>query len=129
MAKFTPQDLQQAVEDLSMLEYFPREPGAQAAIMRLLAKIVPHREALKWLVDMFTNRVGKWHGPTELRAVLCTRYAPQDGIEAWSQIGGFTAADGEQRSLEAHEQLKIGGTVGVPVDPAVKRIAAGKGLK
>ena len=47
MDKFTPQDLQQAVEDLSMLEYFPREPGAQAAIMRLLVQMVPHRKALR----------------------------------------------------------------------------------
>ena len=126
MDKFTPQDLQQAVEDLSMLEYFPREPGAQAAIMRLLVQMVPHRKALRWLVDTFTNRIGKWHGPTELRAILCTRFAPRDGIESWSQIAGFSAEDGLARSLEAHKQLKADGTLPPSDEPLVKRLEAAK---
>lgn len=111
MANFNSHDLEQAIEDLAMCEFFPREPGAQAGVMRLLAKMVPSREALRWLVDTYTNRIGKWHGPAELRAVLCTHYAPQDGIEGWSQIPGYTAADGEERSFAEHRQLKDGGVL------------------
>lgn len=128
MDKFTPADLQQAVEDLSMCDFFPREPGAQAAIMRLLAKIVPHRQALRWLVGEFTNKIGKWHGPAELRAVLCTRYQPQDGIEGWSQLSGYSASDAEERAINQHKQLKADGTI--PEIPEARRlIASAKGMK
>lgn len=114
MAMFSATDLDEAVEDLSMLEYFPREPGAQVAIMRLLAKMCPHRESLRWLVDTMTNRVGKWQGPMELRGVLCWKFRPSDGIEVSATIPGFTPADGEAKSLEAHGQLKTGGWIGAP---------------
>lgn len=126
MDKFNARDLQQAVEDLSTCDFFPREPGAQAAVMRLLAKICPNKAALRWLVDTFVNRIGKWHGPTELRAVLCTRYRPQDGIEAWSQIAGFTAADGEERSYAEHQQLKAGGTLPAAEVETLKQIASAR---
>lgn len=108
MYDISPIDLAEAVEDLAMCEFFPSDPAARASIMRLLAKICPHREALQWLVAAFTDRVGKWHGPVELRAILCTRYRPCDGIEAYSEIPGFTAQESESASLEQHELLKAG---------------------
>ena len=106
---FSELDLQRAVDDLSMLRFFPGDPTTQAAIGKLLVRICPHREALRWLVETFVNRIGEWKGPAELRAVLCTRYQPHDGVEAWSQIAGFTAADGEERSYAEHRLLVSGG--------------------
>lgn len=137
MANFNTRDLEQAIEDLAMCEFFPREPGPQAGVMRLLVEMVPSREALRWLVDTYTNRIGKWHGPAELRAVLCTRYKPQDGIEGWSQLPGFTAADSEERSYAQHEQLKAGGTLPAPEKELLRgriaeiapRLLAGKGMR
>lgn len=117
MASFTPKDLAEAIEDLSICEFFPREPGAQAAIMRLLAKMCPHREALKWLVAAYTNKIGKWHGPAELRGVLCTRFRPADRIEAYSALPGYTPEDSEVAYLEEHKQLKEGGWVEIPDGP------------
>lgn len=102
--KITQADLKRAHQDLLMLAYYPQAAEAQAAIMRLLAKMCPHREALAWLTDTMVNRVGTWKGPAELRGVLCTRYRPADGIEMDSSVPGFTAADGEARSIEVHEE-------------------------
>jgi hypothetical protein len=106
--KFTPLDLETAIEELAMLQYFPADDGARAAIMRLLARMVPHREALIWVVRTMVDRVGAWKGPMELRGVLCTRFRPADGVEAFSTIAGFRAEDSEAAYLEEHTQRKVG---------------------
>ena len=126
MASFTPKDLSEAIEDLSICEFFPREPGAQAAIMRLLAKMCPHREALKWLVAAYTDKIGKWHGPAELRGVLCTRFRPADGIEAYSSLPGYTPEDSEAAYLEQHKQMKTG-WIESPDDP--RMIGTGEDIR
>ncbi len=112
METFSPRDLQLAIDDLAICEYFPADEGARAAIMRLLARMVPHKEALQWLVTTYTNKVGKWKGPVELRAVLCTRFKPADGVEAYSQLGGFTPEESEAAQISAHEQRKAGWIAG-----------------
>ncbi len=99
-------DLLAANARLKMLAFYPSDPEAQAAVMELLAKICPDREALEWLVDTMINKVGTWKGPTELRGVLCWRYPPADGVEADSSIRGFTPADGESLSIERHNELR-----------------------
>lgn len=106
--KFTQRDLQMAIDDLAMLSYFPADEGARAAIMRLLARMVPHREALGWLVRTMLDRVGAWKGPMELRGVICTRWKPADGIEAESTLIGFRGEDSEAAYLEEHAQRKVG---------------------
>jgi hypothetical protein len=103
MAKFTKADLQAASNKFKMLSYYPTDPGAQAAVMELLAAMCPHREALDWLVDAMVNRVGKWPGPAELRGVLCWHCRPADGIEAPCSLAGFTAADGERLHMQRLE--------------------------
>jgi len=106
--QFSATDLNNAIDELSICEFFPREPGAQAAVMKLLAKMCPHREALRWLVDQFVNHIGKWHGPAELRAVLCMRFRPADSIEGYSALPGYRTGDCEDAALSEHEQRKIG---------------------
>jgi hypothetical protein len=112
MQSFTESDLNRAVIDLSMLQFFPTDPGTQSSVMTLLRKMCPHREALQWLVNTMVNHVGKWYGPVELRGVLCWKYRPADGISANCSVAGFTPDDGEEISLERHKQLKAGGWVG-----------------
>lgn len=109
-----------------MCEYFPTDPGTRAAIMRLLAKMCPHKQALAWLVTTFTDRIGKWHGPAELRAVLATRYQPADGIEAYSSLPGFRPEDSEVAMAERHEQIKSGGWSELDAPAIVKQLAAKK---
>jgi len=128
--KFSRNDLKAAVADLSMLRYFPADEGTRAAVAALLAAICPDKEALLWLVDEFTNRIGEWRGPKELRAVLSTRWMPADGIEATSEIAGYTPADGEARSLERHAQLKAQDRVGGWIeDPESLRLIGGMGKR
>lgn len=107
--QFTNRDLQAAINELSMCEYFPSEAGARGAIQLLLARMCPDREALEWLVREFVDRIGKWHGPVELRGILCTRYKPADGIEASSSLPGYRPEDAYERHLEQHAQRKCGG--------------------
>lgn len=128
--KFNAADIAEAVTDLSLLEYFPSAPQQQAAVGMLLARMCPHREALRWLVRTFQDRIGRWHGPTELRAVLCTRYRPGDMVEAWSALPGFTAAEAERRHLDRHAALKAGSAGELAAGPrlVLRQIAAGKAL-
>src|ERR1035438_1501697 len=79
---FTEAELQEAVDDLEMLDFFPKE--TRGAVLTLLRKMVPHKTALTWLVSEYVNHIGKWHGPAELRGVLCTPYDAAEGID---QIG------------------------------------------
>ncbi len=108
MDKFTADDLENAMDELSMCQFFPTDPGTRSAIMALLARMVPHREALIWLVRTMSDKIGAWKGPMELRGVLCTRWKPADGIEAESTLIGFRGEDSEQACLEEHAQRKVG---------------------
>jgi hypothetical protein len=114
--KFNEGDLTAVIANLSMLRFFPPEEATRAAIQALLVRMCPGKEALLWLVDEFVNRIGEWRGPMELRAVLSTRWMPADGIEATSEIAGYTPVDGEAKSLECHTRIKAQERVGGWVD-------------
>ena len=102
--KFNKADLAATNATFGMLSFYPSDPQAQAAIMALLVRMVPNREALEWLTNAMVDRVGVWKGPMELRAVLCTRWRPADGVEADSSIPGFRPSDSEVRYIEQHEE-------------------------
>lgn len=112
--KFNKSDLERACGDLAMLRYWPAQ--AEAAVMHLLLQICPDRAALAWLVAELVNHVGEWPGPAEVRGLLCTRYDAADGIDAYCNLPGYRAEDGERRSLDEHEahktQERIDGFVG-----------------
>lgn len=122
MRKFTTSELQAAVDACKLLRYFPGDAGGQTEAMRLLAKMVPHYEALRWLVDTLINSVNDWPGPVEVRGLLCTRYKPADGVERDCSIPGFRPSDFEAREIEAtdEERRKFPERM-----PDLKRIAAG----
>ena len=126
--RITAHDLAEALEELSILAYWPSAESARAAIGSLLARMVPHREALRWLVRAMVDRVGEWRGPTELRGVLCWRYRPADGISADSTFAGFTAGDGERLSIEqaptARDALPSGDSGRI-----IRRGAAARGMR
>lgn len=85
--------------------YFPAEPVPVANIAVECSRFIEDRIKLTWLVDVFIHQVGSWKGTKEFRGVYCTRFRPMDGIEAWSTISGFTAADSESLTYERHMQL------------------------
>lgn len=100
--KPTNSEIKIAVAKLSVLRFFPAESVARAAVMDLLSRMVEKKEHLDWLVVIMIDQVGEWHGPKELRGVLCTRYKPMDGIDVYCSIPGFTAADSEAKSAQKY---------------------------
>ena len=102
-------DVQSALSRLAMLKFWPAEPETRAEIGGLLARMVPHRAALEWLVNTLVDRIGEWPGPAEVRGILCWRYAPADGIERNCSLPGYRWEDGEARSYNEHLMLKAGG--------------------
>lgn len=109
--KFTPRDLDNALDRLKLMKFFPSDPGAQAALWELLGRICPHLEALEWLTFTLIDRVAEWPGAQAIRGLLCTKYDAADGVDAYCTIPGFRPEDGESRTIEAHQQWKSGGWV------------------
>lgn len=104
--KFNEKDLERACDDLAMLPYFPSE--SRQSVMRLLALMCPHKEALLWVVAEAVSRAPKWPGPTELRGLLCTRYDAADGKDQpFCSIPGFTPSEMEAKYLAKHEERKM----------------------
>lgn len=100
--KFYPGDIQTALSQLAILRYFPADDAARGAVAKLLAKMCPSLEALRWLTDEMVNTVGEWQGPRELRGVLCRKYTPADGVRVeCAEVDGLTA---ETRYLEKQTQ-------------------------
>lgn len=97
------QQIMEAAARLTALAMYPTNPAAHAEIMRLLQRMVPHAQALDWLVTTMIDRVGEWKGTAELRGLLCTRFKPADGVEAYCSLAGFTPADSESQTLLEHE--------------------------
>lgn len=125
------EDLKRAVDDLATIPYFPAE--SRASVMDFLAKICPHYEALRWLVDTALNRVTKWPALAEIRGLLCTKYDARDGIDAPCNLPGYSAEEAMNRHLEKHEQLKAGSweadrltQLGLGAGKQLKRLEGGK---
>lgn len=96
--RVTARDAQTAVLRLTALKYFPGEPHARAEIAFMLEEMVSTVQQLDWLVRATLNGTSDWKGIAQLRALLCVRFKPHDGIEAaeYCQISGFTPADCER---------------------------------
>lgn len=84
-----------AVEELAAIPFFPKESGAQFAIMRAMERFVRGPRELRWLIDTAVGKMREWKGVAELRGLYCTRFSPIDGIEEDCGIPGFTANDSE----------------------------------
>jgi hypothetical protein len=94
--------LADACDDFATMPYWSE--AARASVMRYLAEMCPHREALRWLVREVINHVGKWPGLAEVRGILCMRYDPADGIDGDSTIPGYRADDAEMRYILRERQ-------------------------
>lgn len=111
-----PKKVISAVERLSCLAMFPSSDGARTEIMRLVDRMVSDETQLEWLVRTMVDQVGEWKGTKELRAILCTRFKPADGIEAYSELPGFRAADIEAEKPALLPERYIAGPDDLPED-------------
>jgi len=103
-----PEHFTGAVEELSAIPFFPQETGPRIAVSKSLARFVGSVEALRWLTDTALDRMTKWQGVAELRALYCVKYRPMDGQEGGTcSLPGFTPDDCEaeyQRLTAARQQ-------------------------
>jgi len=95
-----------AVSRMAVIKYFPSEDMARAELARMLIRMVDTGEQLEWLVRSVVENCEEYPGPKEIRGIFCTRYKPLDGVEVWSAIPGFTAADSEQAHAIKAAELK-----------------------
>ena len=95
--KPTPEQIAAAVHamDSGLIKFFPADEKSRAAIMFELERMIPSIEALRWLTDTYVRRIGEWHSLKELRAVMCSKFPPLDGLRVPSAIPGFTPAEVE----------------------------------
>jgi hypothetical protein len=108
--------INELVSELAILPFYPSEPGARLAVVRMVGDMAHNEEQVRWLVSAMTSGAfSKWEGPGELRAVFCMKFRPRDGIECASAI----YPDGMTR-----EQLNPG-MKALPAAP-VLRLAAGE---
>lgn len=73
----------QAMGAPGMVRYFPADEYARELIAEELLRMVPSVDALRWLVSALVREVGEWRSLQTLRALLCTRFDPRDGIMAY----------------------------------------------
>jgi hypothetical protein len=78
--------VRRAVGSLSLLRFFPADDEARGMLGEILAAMCPDDDACDWLVRRTLELHNEWPGPVELRAILCSRYPPADGVDAYSSI-------------------------------------------
>lgn len=78
--------VKRALGSLSLLRFFPADEEARAMLGEILAAMCPNDEACEWLVRRTLELHNEWPGPVELRAILCSRYPPADGVDAYSSV-------------------------------------------
>ena len=80
------------------LKFFPSDPDARFGIAQEIADMAANEEQVTWLVGRLPKLFTEWPGLLEVRAVFCTRYKPQDGVEAalGSSSPAFVALCGDE---------------------------------
>ena len=106
--------MEEALERLAAIPYFPSSDGAVLEIMHQLKNMIgaeivygsTPQERLDWLISAAINAMRAWSGIPELRGLYCSRWKPADRIEAYSSLPGYTAEDSESLALAAHQDRK-----------------------
>lgn len=99
---------QRCIDRLSLLPFFPSSPGQRAALAAMLLEMCSSDDQLDFIARQYMKHYRKWEGPTELRAILCGKFKPRDGIEATSAVF-FDGIPSEKESAPA--------LLGPPQDP------------
>lgn len=120
------------IGELSLMKYFPSEPAARTALVRIVCEMAPDEAHIRWLVNRALKLYAEWPGIMELRACYCSKFKPADGIEAYSQVysEGIPTEKEQQGLIAAPEMRAL--PAGAPVsadaqmNAAVKELAAKK---
>lgn len=117
-----PKRLLEMLAELAMLKFFPaNNESVLLGLARLCVEMCNDEREVRWLVDRMTSGIyAEWPGPQEMRACLCSRFKPRDGIIAYSSVypDGLPASkDGMRFMIEMPDMkaLPPGHTVSVDV--------------
>jgi hypothetical protein len=107
--------IEAAVERLGVIPFFPSEGPARLEVMRVLEDMIgteivfrsTPQQRLDWLITAAINAMRQWGGIPGLRGLLCSRWKPADGIEAYSTLPGYSGEDSESLALEEHRNRKV----------------------
>lgn len=106
--KLTERDFGTTLVLISGMKFAPPQGPYYDEILRELMAFVGTREQLAWFNDALRRSIAEWPGLPQLRAMFAFRFLPADGIPGIPcEIAGFTAADGEQRTIGAHSEVKL----------------------
>ena len=90
---------------LALLKFFPTDDFARAELVSMVCEMASTNEQIEWLVKRARNVWSQWEGPSELRALFCSKYKPADGVECFSALPQF--ADGIPSERESAPQLPV----------------------
>jgi hypothetical protein len=71
---------------LTLLKFFPSDPVARLELAKLVGRMASTEQQVEWLVQRTLDLHSEWPGPHELRAIMCSRFKPADGINAVSSF-------------------------------------------
>lgn len=125
--------IEQAIDKMAMLKFFPIAPGTRAAIMELIGELCQDDSQVEWLAGRVVELYNEWPGPAELRAVYCSRWRPRRGPDSASAVY-LEGIPSEKRdnmpSITAGDRKQISGPVSN--DPSlvaiVDKLAAAKAM-
>lgn len=111
--------LNEALDVLAQLKFFPSEPGTRAEIGNLIGRMCANDTQVCWLAARAVALFNEWPGPLELRAVYCSKFTPLDGFEVHSTVypDGVPSENPNwagPKILTAAEQKKLLGAVITP---------------
>lgn len=89
-----------AAEAMSGIRYFPSATAARALIVDELVQMCQNFEQAMWLARRLSQLFTEWPGMKELRAIFCSKFMPQDGIENYSEVF-LEGVPSERESLPA----------------------------
>lgn len=122
----TEKGIKRAMGAFSMLRYFPADEDARAAFMEILGAMCSSDEQVIWLAKRTLQLHREWPGPLEVRAILCSKFLPRDGIEADSTL----YVEGIPSERETHTVLTAGtpilalpAGVEASMDPEMEKLA------
>ncbi len=78
--------LAKAVGTMSLMKMFPGGDEFRGALMELLGEMCETDEQVLWLARRMRDLYREWPGANEVRAVLCSKYSPKDGVEVFSDV-------------------------------------------
>lgn len=97
-----PESLFRIVAKMGGMKYFPADVDARLGIAEDMASMCADLEQAEWLSRrMRALFPAGWPGTGEMRAILCSKFRPKDGVECYSTvfIDGIPSEDPARNGL------------------------------